>query len=304
MQTLLDQIDRLSLRDKKSLSQKALKACEEAGELAKAVLPYEGAHGTNHRIPSLDKVFEECADIMLVAYSIMKAGGLSTSEMAQIIQRKTDYWEFLLDNEDRSDSQNLDFEIHVTVAEIPSLEAFRQDCADLSVKPIILDLYTDGAPIKDVMTSSRFKGSTTAVVNHTKALGQKLRDRHYNVVREKIETVPWHPAALVRRTPDSAYFEAHMGMRAPDRTDIEWFAKQNGIHLSRNAMKKGDEAVIMGTYRIAAHLTTSAAFVEHVTALCKRAPLHNVTIAERPDTEYSLHDTNERHDAAWIARVA
>lgn len=40
-----DFIKKLSLSDKKTLSQKALKTCEEVGELAKAVLPFDSAHG-------------------------------------------------------------------------------------------------------------------------------------------------------------------------------------------------------------------------------------------------------------------
>jgi hypothetical protein len=46
---LLDYIQNLSLRDFKTLSQKALKVSEECGELAKAVLPYDNAYATRHR---------------------------------------------------------------------------------------------------------------------------------------------------------------------------------------------------------------------------------------------------------------
>jgi hypothetical protein len=46
---LIEFIKTLSLNDKKTLTQKALKTSEEVGELAKAVLPFEGAAGTLHR---------------------------------------------------------------------------------------------------------------------------------------------------------------------------------------------------------------------------------------------------------------
>ncbi len=42
-------IQLLTETDQKSLSQKALKACEEVGELAKVFLPFENAHACNHR---------------------------------------------------------------------------------------------------------------------------------------------------------------------------------------------------------------------------------------------------------------
>ena len=123
---LLKQVTDLSLRDTKTLSQKGLKAAEEVGELSRAILPLEGAQGTHHRIPSTDKVIEECADIILVAYSIAVSLGLSLDDLAQVIARKADYWKFLIDNEDKADLENLQFEIHITVREA-ELTQFTKD---------------------------------------------------------------------------------------------------------------------------------------------------------------------------------
>ncbi len=301
MKDLIEQIDRLSLRDTKTLSQKGLKAAEEVGELAKAILPYEGAHGTNHRVPSADKVAEECADVMLVAYSIMKVMGYSLDGMARVIQRKADYWQFLLDNEDKADLTNLDFEIHITVAEASSIEAFTAACAELSVKPIVLDLYGENTAIKDVMTSSVFRGSTKEVVDHTKALADKLRQKGFVVLREKIETVPWHPAAQVKQARPSAYFEAHFAFKTDDADDLRDFTRKRNIHLSRNTMKKGDNSVMMGTYRVDAQETSSQKFQDEVGAICVDAMMAGHMIVKKPHTEYSLFDTNEQHDGKWIA---
>lgn len=52
-------IKSLSIKDKKTLSQKGLKLAEEVGELAKAILPYDSAHGTNHRFIDKEKILEE-----------------------------------------------------------------------------------------------------------------------------------------------------------------------------------------------------------------------------------------------------
>jgi NTP pyrophosphatase (non-canonical NTP hydrolase) len=301
MKDLIEQLDRLSLRDTKTLSQKGLKATEEVGELAKAILPYEGARGTNHRVPSADKVAEECADVMLVAYSIMKGMDYSLADMQRVIQRKADYWQFLLDNEDKADLDNLAFEIHITVAEASSIEDFTIACADLSVKPIVLDLYGDGGSIKDVMTSSVFRGTTKQVVDHTKALAGKLHDKGFTVMREKIETVPWHPAAQVRLPRPSAYFEAHFAFRTDDEADLRAFTRSRNIHLSRNTMKKGDQSVMMGTYRVDAHDTNSSRFQDEVDSICVDATMAGHIVTKKPHTEYSLFDTNEQHDGAWIA---
>lgn len=301
MKDLINLIDRLSLRDTKTLSQKGLKAVEEVGELAKAILPYEGAHGTNHRVPSRDKVAEECADVLLVAYSIMKSMGLTSEEMIREISRKAHYWEFLLDNEDKADLQNLDFEIHITVREASSLEAFQQACAELQVKPIILDLYGESAALKDVMTSSVFRGSTKQVVDHTKALAHRLREMGFDVLREKIETVPWHPAAMVKPVHSSAYFEAHFAFKTDDVDDLRRFSKARNIHLSRNTMKKGCDSVMMGTYRVDASLTTSNRFQDEVDSICIDSMLTGHSITKKPHTEYSLYDTNEQHDGQWLS---
>lgn len=287
----------LSLRDTKTLSQKGLKASEEVGELAKAILPFEGAHGTNHRCPNEDKVFEECADTMLVVLSIMHSMGKSNEDIVNELSRKTDYWQFLIDNEDKADLSSLDFEIHITVKEA-EVEPFMEDCSAIGVKPIILDLYTDGGPIKDVMTSSRFRGSTTEVMRHTKDLAKELRDLGYVVVREKIETVPWHPAAMVQPPKQSAYFEAHIAFDPDER--LRAFAELHNVHMSRNAMKKGTDVVAMGTYRVSADQTSPDAFKSMVEKICQSAELVGLKIRSRPHVEYSLWDTNEQHDKAWI----
>ncbi len=298
LQKLLDQITQLSLRDTKTLSQKGLKASEEVGELARAILPLEGAHGTNHRLPSTDKVVEECADMILVAYSIAASLGLTIEDFAKVLARKADYWEFLLDNEDKADLDNLNFEIHITVKEA-ELGQFEIDCGELGVKPIVLDLYTSDTTILDIMTSSRFIGSTRDVTAYTKNLGRELRARGYNVVREKIETVPWHPAAQIKPQRPSAYFEAHIAFKGSDPEKLRSFASKNNIHLSRNAMKKGDDVVMMGTYRVDATDITSQDFNDHVIKLCEFASEHGFEI-KKPHTEYSLFDTNQNHDGEWV----
>lgn len=296
MKTIIDRFNRLSQRDRKTLSQKGLKAGEEVGELCKAILPMESAHGANHRLPSRDKVIEECADVMLVAYSIANGLGVSWDEMIRVMDRKADYWEFLLDNEDQVDVQNLDFEIHITVRE-PVLDQFINDCAVLGVKPILLDLIRNDDEILDIMTSSRFHGSTTDVMRHSRDLANNLRELGHDVVREKIETIPNHPMA---HHPDSTrYFEAHLAFRG-DRSEIEKFTRKNDIHLSRNKMKKGPDSVLMGTYRKSAGEISSGDFGQHISDLCQMAKNMGLDVT-KPHTEYSLYDDNQKHDGEWIA---
>jgi NTP pyrophosphatase (non-canonical NTP hydrolase) len=299
MKDILKRIEALSLRDRKTLSQKGLKAGEEVGELSKAILPLETAHGTNHRLPNTEKVIEECADLVLVAYSIAHSLGQSFEDFVNVLDRKSRYWEFLLDNEDKVDSSNLQFEIHITVRNA-EVEKFIEDCHTLAVKPIILDLYTTEVVIPDIMTSSKFQGSTTEVMRYTRDLATNLRSMGHDVVREKIETVPWHPAAAIKKIGDDRYFEAHIAFRNPDKDKLDIFCKEHDIHLSRNTMKKDTNSVLMGTYRVAAKHTSPEDFVIRINNMCDLAEAQGFYI-DRPHTEYSLYDDNQTHDKEWIA---
>jgi NTP pyrophosphatase (non-canonical NTP hydrolase) len=304
MKKLLDQIKTLSVRDKKTLSQKGLKLMEEAGELAKAILPYEGACGTNHRLPNAEKIAEECADTLLVAYSILKSLGMEDGDIIDIVQRKTDYWQFLQENEHLANLDNLVFEMHVTVKEINDLETFKADCAELNVKPIILDLFAEGEVIKDMMTSSHYKGTTKGAVEYSRKLVTQLRDKGYVVVREKIETVPWHPASKVAhlKSPQK-YYEAHVAFPADvNPKSIAYFEMIFNMRFSRNTMKKGDQSVQMGTLRRDCTIGIDA-FTQLLNDVVNDANTHHdgLRITEQPVIEYALFDDNQTHDKKWIS---
>lgn len=303
MQTTIDLANELSRRDKKTLSQKTLKLMEEAGELAKAVLPYEGASGCQHRFPNLDKVTEECADVLLVAYSIAASLGVSNEELMAMVGKKATYWKSLMDAEEATDMEKLGFEIHITVEAIKSIESFKADCEHLGVKPIVLDLYTEGEPIKDVMTSSKVYGTTIEAATASRNLVARLKALGYRVVREKVETVPWHPASQNAHLRPSAakYFEAHLAFRASEKSAAFFaFTNSHRIRLSRNTMKKGDQSMQMGTLRRSSSEMTSEEFVQFVEEVVQQANSEGFPVLENPHTEYALHDDNHAHDKEWI----
>lgn len=86
-------LQKCSNDDKKTLTQKALKLCEEVGELAQVVLPFEGAHGTTHKPTSRDLILEEATDAVLVALSISLGAGFSPDEIEEMIALKIKKWE-------------------------------------------------------------------------------------------------------------------------------------------------------------------------------------------------------------------
>ena len=94
---LLAKATRVAALDKMSVTQKSLKLAEEVGELARAVLIMEQAHGTKYRNIEPDEakedVLEEIVDVILATYSIVVKIGFSNSQLASMIQEKLDKWE-------------------------------------------------------------------------------------------------------------------------------------------------------------------------------------------------------------------
>src|SRR5574343_260552 len=92
----------------------------------------------------------------------------------------------------------LHYEIHVTV-QTKEVERFQDVCKKLGVKPIILDLQNkSGDVLCEVMTSSTISTYDRTVVEAKAAMVGicvLLTKAGFEVIRSKIETVPWHPLA-------------------------------------------------------------------------------------------------------------
>ena len=321
-----DYIKDLSIKDKKTLSQKTLKLVEEVGELARVILPYDSAHGTNHRFTDRDAILEELVDVYLTNISISHSLGFTDEEFNDMLVKKTEKWGSLQAKEEQA-TFPLPFEIHVTVDGDKSkrenfhfeIDEFKEDCSLVGVKPIVIDLeINDGSIIKDVMTSSKFFGDNRGAYEESERIVKELRDRGYDVVRNKIESVPWHPAAPVtstgREIENGCYFESHIGVTIlpNQKEDLETFIRStltNGhlielsgtAKLSQNFFKKsndGNRFVNMLTYR--SNMCGRPKFtleVDEIKHLLKEEGFD----FEKVEVEYAVYDTNVTHDAKWIA---
>ena len=321
-----DYIKDLSIKDKKTLSQKALKLVEEIGELARVILPYDSAHGTNHRFTDRDAILEELVDIYLTNISISHSLGFTDEEFNDMLVKKTEKWGSLQAKEEQA-TFPLPFEIHVTVDGDKSkkenfhfeIDDFKEDCSIVGVKPIIIDLeINDGSIIKDVMTSSKFFGDNRGAYEESERIVKELRDRGYDVVRNKIESVPWHPAAPVtstgREIENGCYFESHIGVTIlpNQKEDLETFIRStltNGhlielsgtAKLSQNFFKKsndGNRFVNMLTYR--SNMCGRPLFELEVKGIQQLLKEEGFDF-EKVEVEYAVYDTNVTHDAKWIA---
>jgi len=335
---ITDFIRKLSENDKKTLSQKALKTCEEVGELAKAVLPFDSAYGTNHRFINREKILEEIADVFLTNISIAYSLGFTDEEISDIITQKSEKWQALQVREDNANFP-LPFEIHVTVdasemrdpimcdSKSFDLEQFKLVCKDIGVKPIVIDLEINGqVDIQDVMTSSKHFGDNRSAYEESIRILGRLEDYGFKVVRNKIETVPWHmqaPSVLTfdREIPNGCYFESHIGVVvSPDeKNELSDFVKSlpdiyystyNSVgepltslsgtaKLSQNFFKKskdGSKFVNMLTYR--SNKCGRYKFESEVNNI--KELLSDSFNFEKVEVEFAVYDTNTNHDSKWI----
>ena len=310
---LLTYIRQLTADDKKTLTQKVLKCTEENGELAATVLSFENAPAATHRLVERQAVLEEAVDVLLATLSIAYDLKFSDEEVEAMIVRKTEKWASIQAREAGA-KYPLPYEIHVTVKEaVPSV--FRHDCAALSVKPVFLALQDRAGKdlMSDVMTSSTHFGDNPSALTELERIASSLSVLGYEVVRRKIETVPWHPAAPstvngVSKMPDGGYFECHMNVILESaevsqfeaqRETLQRIAHEHGAHLSRNVFKQlsATQSTVMLTLRSYSNSR------ERFTG--RRDSLHEALKAqgfrcEKLVTEFSIFDSKTQHDSAWL----
>lgn len=316
-----DYIKDLSIKDKKTLSQKGLKLVEEVGELARIILPYDSAHGTNHRFIDREALLEEVVDVYLTNISIAHSLGFTDEEFNEMLVKKSEKWGSLQAKEEKAEFP-LPFEIHVTIKPDNryinfTIDEFKNDCELVGVKPIVIDLeINDGSIIKDVMTSSKHFGDNRSAYEESVRIVNELESRGYIVVRNKIESVPWHMQAPSILTTDKeitngCYFESHIGVsiQPSDKIKLDNFVKSlpdelkslsGSAKLSQNFFKKsndGSSFINMLTYR--SNKCGRYKFEEEVNSIKELLSMSDFTY-EKVEIEYAIYDTNVNHDSKWI----
>lgn len=97
------EIFRLSRSDPKTLQERTLKLCEEAGEVAQAVLSATGAPGSGYKGLTLLDVREEAVDAAIVALAILAQAcpdeETFDAEWQRLVREKCAKWLASLSNE-------------------------------------------------------------------------------------------------------------------------------------------------------------------------------------------------------------
>lgn len=299
----------LNEHDNKNLSQKLTKTMEEVGELAREVLPYEDASGTIHRFATRRKILEEAVDVLLCAQSILHEVATDDEEIESMMRDKLNKWAYIQDAENRVAGKPIPFEIHVTVSLHDSMiDTFRQLCGKMGVKPIVLDLQVADDTLQDVMTSSTHFGTNSSAQLEMVRIEEELRYNGFIVLRSKIETVPWHPAAPQSETdvmPPGCYFESHLAVVCTDDTkeELRAIADRHKAHLSRNRFKQLEDGkfINMVTYR-RSDACTYKMFQNDLVFLKRWIEKAGFEV-EKEIVEFALFDSNQGHDYSWIKKV-
>ncbi len=197
------------------------------------------------------------------------------------------------------------YEIHVTVknARVPEFQAA---CAALDVKSVLLELQReDHDSLFDLMTSSTFRGEDQWDAQFkTLEIGTALTAKGFEVIRYKIETVPWHPAARKRKG-DNQYFETHLPITLRNATDafgIGYLANEFGLHLSRNTFKKNADGtqIVMATYRTFDDVDT---FLERTHEIADAIRDAGFTL-DKIISEFAIYDSKVEHDSVWTGGLS
>lgn len=294
---LLKYVRELTTRDTKTLSQKVVKTMEEVGELARCVLPLENADGVHHRFITPGGALEEIVDSMLCLLSIGYELGATDDEIEKMLWKKAEYWNQLQLRETGAKFP-VPYEIHITVDDAV-VTHFKEACDIAGVKMVYLDLLNaEGVVIKkELMTASKIIGNNSSSYAELTRVKEILQSKGFKPSREKIETVPWHPAASKSNMADGdAYFECHFNLIVPSPDKKEEFlslCKELGIVLSVNNNKN-----LCGTRYLATIRHKNKGWVEHVVSESKST----LRLYNPHDfmMEYALYDTDVSHDSSWI----
>jgi NTP pyrophosphatase (non-canonical NTP hydrolase) len=304
MLDILDNIKILSTKDTKTLSQKGLKLSEECGELAKVILPYDNGFATTHRFVTAQNILEEVADTLLCSLSIAYSLGFDHDDIFDMIKQKSFKWSEL-QQKGLNGQFPLPFELHVTV-ELPtveSIELFKDTCSIIGGKPIVID-----ANQTQIMTSSVIITDNKGAYDEVMRISDKLDAAGFNVVRKKIETVPWHPATptTIDQINEKTYFECHFNVVVDDKEleILKTRLKNYQVHFSRNKFKIIDDTnfVQMITFRQRTYLFDFQCKVTEIIRLLEHMDVNALKpgALQKHNIEYAIWDTNINLDTSWI----
>jgi hypothetical protein len=189
------------------------------------------------------------------------------------------------------------YEIHVTV-ETDNIDKFRQDCYDMSIKPIVIETYSEAHGTLElgsqVMTSSKYNGHSYNT--NLETISNNLQDKGYKILRQKVEKFP-------NSKPDSSfiYYESHLRLKLPknfNRDRLNMICKKAKLHLSKNLFKRDANY----DYQMITYRTSNPdykVFVD-IIELIKLSFDANDIPYDKVEIEECIFDSNVSLDNRWL----
>ncbi len=295
---LFNYIRSLTHDDKKTLSQKVVKTMEEVGELAREILPYENADGAKHRFSNPDSILEESVDAILCLLSIAYETGATNDEIEKMLWKKAEYWNKLQSIESGT-KYPLPYEIHITVDE-PDQDKFQAACLLAGVKKINLNLFDADAQVmkSESMTASKAIGNNKDAYEELNRICGILEKHNIVIIRKKIETVPWHPAAVSGVATVGSYFETHFNLLTLNHAIVDLVRVVTLVHSKQiNGVLSVNTNKETGGYLVTIRDTSKEKILQSIENAKEMLKNYMPTGFLM---EYAIYDTNVSHDSSWI----
>jgi len=199
------------------------------------------------------------------------------------------------------------FEVHLTVRAVGTLDAFRAWCEVERCKYVRIVLAR-GVQVEQPMATWRRDNTVLPdVLAETTGRAQALERAGFTVVRVKIEADPSNddvPATddAARLQPSCNYFEHHIKLRRNAEAGRELLLRaclDHAAHLSRNAWREPVEGfeerfVTLRSYRMGR--SASEERLQRLLAALEGAGEQIIDV----ESEYTVHDSNLALDAGWL----
>lgn len=199
------------------------------------------------------------------------------------------------------------YEIHITSNVSPTqVDDFVSLCESIAVKPIVLDL--PNVSTREVMTKSVVTSkSVHQAVGTANTQAMWLTSGGFEVARIKIETTPTHPQAPSvandTKLKPGAHFETHYKIIVTSESDdqtIDVVVAEYGLYKSRNIFKHFSDGSYHQMVTDRDYDTTAEVFIDRTSTIANRMVECGLVLAKRPIVEFSIYDTNPRHDNVWL----
>lgn len=195
------------------------------------------------------------------------------------------------------------YEVHITVDDDTPIDAFRDACELVDAKPLVITDHRLGKGRVEKITRSTIIGTDDDAHEERRRVSALLTVGGIRVVREKIETAPWHAAVPRYPMPRCApltYFEGHATAKIPDelpreksRELILEAALVNGLYVSQS---DNHPFRAIFTARALSNLEDFAKVFGEATMRVDRGGLKIVS----KRVEFVLFDSKPSHDIGWF----